>query len=187
MPGELTPHRTVAIYRGDGFENDRVDRQLRVRAGDVIATLDAPELNAHAAVRAQSKVARSRRNSPPVRRSKDADVAHSAAGRRRLQTSARERPDDARTRRRPWKPIKSRAMAAQRFIRGRASFKHVDHRYRTEGDRARFDGVVAAWRVSIWRCRTNSSGAGAATPMVRRRQCRDSSRRPRSQKPTRPA
>jgi RND family efflux transporter MFP subunit len=57
LPGELTPYRSVAIYpRVSGFvKSVRVDRGTRVRTGDLIATLDAPELVAQRS-EAQSRV-----------------------------------------------------------------------------------------------------------------------------------
>jgi RND family efflux transporter MFP subunit len=46
LPGELTPYQTVALYaRVTGFvKTIRVDRGSRVRAGEPIAVLEAPEL-----------------------------------------------------------------------------------------------------------------------------------------------
>jgi RND family efflux transporter MFP subunit len=46
LPGELTPYQSVAIYpRVSGFvQTMRVDRGSTVSAGDVLATLEAPEL-----------------------------------------------------------------------------------------------------------------------------------------------
>ena len=57
LPGELTPYQSVAIYpRVTGFvKTVSVDRGSLVRAGDVIATLEAPELVAQRA-EAQSKL-----------------------------------------------------------------------------------------------------------------------------------
>jgi RND family efflux transporter MFP subunit len=57
LPGELTPFQAVAIYpRVTGFvKTVLVDRGSRVRTGDVIATLEAPELVAQRA-EAQSKL-----------------------------------------------------------------------------------------------------------------------------------
>ncbi len=57
LPGELAPYQAVAIYpRVSGFvKTVEVDRGSRVRAGDVLATLDAPELVAHRS-EAQSKL-----------------------------------------------------------------------------------------------------------------------------------
>src|SRR5438034_2929338 len=57
MPGELTPYQTVAIYpRVTGFvKTIRVDRGSHVRAGELIAVLEAPELAAQRS-EAQSKL-----------------------------------------------------------------------------------------------------------------------------------
>ena len=57
LPGELTAFQTVAIYpRVTGFlKTVNVDRGSRVRAGDVLATLEAPELLAQRS-EAQSKL-----------------------------------------------------------------------------------------------------------------------------------
>jgi membrane fusion protein, multidrug efflux system len=57
LPGELNPYQTVALYaRVTGFvKTIRVDRGSRVRAGEQIAVLEAPELGAQRA-EAQSKV-----------------------------------------------------------------------------------------------------------------------------------
>lgn len=48
LPGELSPYQTVALYaRVTGFlKTIRVDRGSRVREGELIAALDAPELGA---------------------------------------------------------------------------------------------------------------------------------------------
>ena len=57
MPGELDPYQTVAIYpRVTGFvKTIGVDRGSRVRAGELLAELEAPELAAQRA-EAQSKL-----------------------------------------------------------------------------------------------------------------------------------
>lgn len=57
LPGELTPYQSVAVYaRVTGFvKSVSVDRGSRVRAGDLLAVLEAPELVAQRA-EAQSKV-----------------------------------------------------------------------------------------------------------------------------------
>lgn len=57
LPGELNPYQTVALYsRVTGFvKTIRVDRGSRVRAGDQIAVLEAPELVAQKS-EAQSKL-----------------------------------------------------------------------------------------------------------------------------------
>ena len=57
LPGELTPYQTVALYsRVTGFvKTIAVDRGSRVRAGEQLAVLEAPELVAQKA-EAQSKL-----------------------------------------------------------------------------------------------------------------------------------
>jgi membrane fusion protein (multidrug efflux system) len=57
LPGELTPYEAVALYsRVSGFVNTiRVDRGSRVKAGEAIALIEAPELGAQKA-EAQSKL-----------------------------------------------------------------------------------------------------------------------------------
>ena len=57
LPGELTPYQSVAIYpRVTGFvKTVQVDRGSMVRAGDVLAVLEAPELVAQRS-EAQSKL-----------------------------------------------------------------------------------------------------------------------------------
>src|SRR6187455_991487 len=57
LPGELTPYQSVALYsRVTGFvKSITVDRGSHVRAGQQIATLEAPELVAQKS-EAQSKV-----------------------------------------------------------------------------------------------------------------------------------
>jgi RND family efflux transporter MFP subunit len=57
LPGELAPYQTVALYaRVTGFvKTIAVDRGSRVRAGQQLAVLDAPELDAQKS-EAQSKV-----------------------------------------------------------------------------------------------------------------------------------
>ncbi len=57
MPGELDPYQAVAVYpKVTGFvKTIRVDRGSRVRAGELMAVLEAPELVAQRA-EAQSKL-----------------------------------------------------------------------------------------------------------------------------------
>jgi RND family efflux transporter MFP subunit len=57
LPGEITPYQSVAVFpRVTGFVRTvAVDRGSRVRAGDLLLTLDAPELVAQR-LEAQSKV-----------------------------------------------------------------------------------------------------------------------------------
>jgi RND family efflux transporter MFP subunit len=68
LPGELTPYQSVAIYpRVSGFLEDiRVDRGSKVRRGEVLARLSAPELAAQRA-EATSKVTGARSTTDRLR------------------------------------------------------------------------------------------------------------------------
>jgi RND family efflux transporter MFP subunit len=74
MPGELDPYETVAVYpKVTGFvKSIRVDRGSRVRAGELMAELEAPELVAQRA-EAQSKVQAAEAQLAAARAKADAD------------------------------------------------------------------------------------------------------------------
>jgi RND family efflux transporter MFP subunit len=74
LPGQLDPYEMVAIYpRVTGFvKTVSVDRGSRVRVGDVLAVLDAPELSAQRA-EAQSKVQAANAQLAATRAKADAD------------------------------------------------------------------------------------------------------------------
>ena len=73
LPGELTPYETVALYsRVNGFvKTISVDRGSRVKAGEQLAVLDAPELGAQKA-EAQSKLQSAEAQLAAVRSKADA-------------------------------------------------------------------------------------------------------------------
>jgi multidrug efflux pump subunit AcrA (membrane-fusion protein) len=85
MPGQLDPYESVAVYpKVTGFvKSIRVDRGSRVRMGELMAELEAPEV---AAQRAEAQS--SRRRSRPTRA-------------RSLQRSRRPRPPGRRCSRSP--------------------------------------------------------------------------------------
>ncbi len=74
LPGELTAYQSVAIYpRVSGFvKTVSVDRGSRVRAGDVLATLEAPNLWRSGPRPSQSCRAQ-KHNSRPLAHEADAD------------------------------------------------------------------------------------------------------------------
>jgi membrane fusion protein (multidrug efflux system) len=74
LPGELTPFQSVAIFpRVNGFVKAvNVDRGSRVRAGQLLATLDAPELVAQRS-EAQSKLQAAQAQLSVTRAKADAD------------------------------------------------------------------------------------------------------------------
>jgi RND family efflux transporter MFP subunit len=76
MPGQLEPFESVAVYpKITGFvKSIRVDRGSRVKAGELIAQLEAPELVAQRA-EAQSKVQAAEAQLGAVRSKADADTS----------------------------------------------------------------------------------------------------------------
>ena len=76
MPGQLDPYEAVAVFpRVTAFVKAiAVDRGSRVRAGDVLATLEAPELAAQRA-EAQSKVQAANAQLAATRAKADADAS----------------------------------------------------------------------------------------------------------------
>jgi RND family efflux transporter MFP subunit len=169
LPGELTPYQSVAIYpRVTGFvKTVRVDRGSRVRAGEVIATLEAPELSAQRA-EAQSKVqaaeaqlaaARSRADSdrntyerlkaasatPGVVAGIDVQTAEKAAEASRNQATAGEQNVEA-------------ARQASNAIREMQGYLQVA---------APFDGVVTERNVHPGALVGPASGSASTAPMVR--------------------
>jgi RND family efflux transporter MFP subunit len=76
MPGQLDPYETVAVYpKVTGFvKSIRVDRGSRVRSGELMAELEAPELLAQRA-EAQSKVQAAEAQLAVARSKADADAS----------------------------------------------------------------------------------------------------------------
>ena len=76
LPGELTPYQTVALYsRVTGFvKSITVDRGSRVRAGEQLATLEAPELAAQRS-EAQSKLQGAQAQLAAIRAKADASAS----------------------------------------------------------------------------------------------------------------
>ena len=76
LPGELNPYQTVALYsRVTGFvKTIRVDRGSRVRAGEQLAVLEAPELVAQKS-EAQSKLQSAESQLAAIRSKAEANVS----------------------------------------------------------------------------------------------------------------
>lgn len=169
LPGELTPYQSVAIYpRVTGFvKTVRVDRGSRVRIGDVIAILDAPELMAQRS-EAQSKLhvaeaqlagARSKADSdrstydklkaasatPGVVAGNDVLIAEKAADASQNQVVAGQQNVEA-------------ARQALNAIREMEGYLRVT---------APFSGVVTERNVHPGALVGPASGSGASVPMVR--------------------
>jgi RND family efflux transporter MFP subunit len=168
MPGELEPYETVAIYaRATGFvKSVAVDRGTRVRAGQVLAILDAPELLAQRAeaqsrlqgAQAQVAVARSKADAsaatydklraaaatPGVVAGNDLAIAQKAAESDRAQIDVAEQGVEA-------------ARQAVRAVTDLETYLRLT---------APFDGVVTERNVHPGALAGPANGAGAV-PMFR--------------------
>ncbi len=169
LPGELAAYQSVAIFpRVTGFlKTVVVDRGSRVRAGDVLATLEAPELVAQRSeaqsklqgAEAQLSVARSRAEAdtgtfdrlkaasatPGVVAGNDLVIAEKAAEASRNQEVAARQSVEA-------------ARQALNAIRDMEGYLRIT---------APFAGVVTERNVHPGALVGPSSGAGAATPLLR--------------------
>jgi RND family efflux transporter MFP subunit len=169
LPGELIPYQAVAIYaRVTGFVRSvRVDRGSRVRTGELLAELEAPELLAQRA-EAQSKlqaaeaqlgVARSKAEAdagtydrlraaaavPGVVAGNDVLIAEKAVESSRSQVAAAQQNIEA-------------ARQALNAIRELESYLRVT---------APFDGVVTERNVHPGALVGPAGGQGAAAPLMR--------------------
>lgn len=169
MPGELEAYENVAIFpRANGFvKTIAVDRGSRVRAGQVMAVLDAPELLAQRSeaqsrlqgAQAQLGVARSKADStastyeklkaaavtPGVVAGNDLAIAQKAAEADRGQIAAAEQVVEA-------------ARQSVRSISQMESYLRIT---------APFDGVVTERNVHPGALVGPASGAGSSTPLLR--------------------
>jgi membrane fusion protein, multidrug efflux system len=169
MPGQLDPYETVAVYpKITGFVRTiRVDRGSRVRAGQVMAELEAPELLAQQAeaqaklqaAESQLAVARSKADAdrstydklkaasatPGVVAGNDLVLAQKAVEAGQSQIAAAEQTADA-------------ARQAARSIAQLEGYLRVT---------APFDGVVTERNVHPGTLVGPNSGPAATTPMVR--------------------
>lgn len=169
LPGELTPYQAVAIYpRVTGFvKTVRVDRGARVRTGDLLAQLEAPELVAQRseaqsklqAAQAQLLVARAKADAdrgtfdkleaasatPGVVAGNDVTVAEKAAEASRNQVAVAEQNVEA-------------ARQALGAVSDMESYLRVT---------APFSGVITERNIHPGALVGPSTGGGAALPMLR--------------------
>jgi RND family efflux transporter MFP subunit len=169
LPGELTPYQSVAIYsRVAGFvKTVHVDRGSRVRVGDLLATLEAPELVAQRA-EAQSKLQGAEAQLAGAQAKADADrstyehlkaasatpgvvagndvvVAEKAAEASRNQVDASRQNVEA-------------ARQAANAVRDMEGYLRV---------MAPFSGVITERNVHPGALVGSAGGAGSATPIMR--------------------
>jgi RND family efflux transporter MFP subunit len=169
MPAELNPYQAVAIYpRVTGFVGTiRVDRGTRVRAGDLIAVLDAPELAAQRA-ESQSKLQGAESQLAAVRSKADADASVYDKLKAASATPGVVAGNDLVLAQKTVEADHSQVAAAQQNIEAaRQALKSVTDMEGYLRVTAPFAGVVTERNVHPGALVGPGSGAGASTPMVR--------------------
>lgn len=169
MPAELNPYQTVAIYpRVTGFvKTIRVDRGTRVRAGDVIALLDAPELAAQRA-EAESKVQAAEAQLAAVRSKADSDASLYDRLKAASATPGVVAGNDVVVAEKTVEADRSQVVAAQQNSEAaRQAFRSVSDMAGYLRITAPFAGVVTERNVHPGALVGPATGAGAAPPLVR--------------------
>jgi RND family efflux transporter MFP subunit len=168
MPGQLDPYEAVAMFpRVTGFvKTIAVDRGSRVRAGAMLATLDAPELSAQRA-EAQSKVQAANAQLSAARAKADADASTYDKLKAASATPGAVAGNDLVTAQKAVEAGRSQVAAAEQTVEAaRQSLQSVSD---TEGYLkvvAPFDGVVTERNVHPGALVGPGGGSGAA-PMLR--------------------
>jgi membrane fusion protein, multidrug efflux system len=169
MPGQLDPYESVAVYpKVTGFvKNINVDRGSRVRTGELMADLEAPELVAQRA-EAQSKVQAAQAQLAVSRSKADADASTYQKLKAASETPGVVAGNDLVVSQKAVEADQSQITAAQQTAEaaGQAlrSITQMEDYLRVT---APFDGVVTERNVHPGALVGPNSGPAAATPMVR--------------------
>jgi RND family efflux transporter MFP subunit len=168
MPGELQAFQSVAVYpRITGFvKMISVDRGTRVRAGQVLAVLEAPELVAQRA-EAQSKLQAAEAQLAAARSKADANVSTYQNLKAASATPGVVAGNDLVVAQKAVEADQNQVAAAQQTAE--AARQAVRSLTEMEGYlkvTAPFDGVVTERNVHPGALVGPSSGAGASTPML---------------------
>jgi membrane fusion protein (multidrug efflux system) len=169
MPGELEPYEMVAVYpKVTGFvKSIRVDRGSNVRAGDLIAVLDAPELVAHRS-EGQSKLQGAEAQLAAVRSKADADASTYAKLQAAAATPGVVAGNDVVLAQKAVEADQSQVAAAQQNVEAAGqALKSVSDMESYLRVTAPFDGVVTERNVHPGALVGPNSGSAAAAPMVR--------------------
>ncbi len=169
MPGELEPYEAVAIFpKVTGFVRAiRVDRGSRVRAGDVMAQIEAPELVAQRA-EAESRLQAAEAQSGVVRSKADADASTFERLKAASATPGVVAGNDLMIAQKNVEANQGQLAAAQKNVE--AARQAVESITQMEGYlrvTAPFDGVVTERNVHPGALVGPNSGTGATTPMLR--------------------
>jgi membrane fusion protein (multidrug efflux system) len=169
LPGELNPFQTVAIYpRVTGFvKTIRVDRGSRVRTGELIAVLEAPELTAQRS-EAQSKLQSAEAQFDTVRSKAEADASTFDKLKAASATPGVVAGNDLVLAQKAVEADQGQVVAARQNIEAaRQALRSLTDMEGYLKVTAPFDGVVTERNVHPGALVGPASGAGASTPMVR--------------------
>ena len=169
LPGELTAYQTVAIYpRVTGFVRAvRVDRGSRVRTGDVLVVLEAPELLAQRS-EAQSKLQAAEAQLGAVRSKADADRSTYERLKAASATPGVVAGNDVLIAEKGVEASQSQVAAGQQNIEtARQALNVVREMEGYLRVTAPFDGVVTERNIHPGALVGPASGSGAAVPMAR--------------------
>src|SRR5215471_17422247 len=169
MPGQLDPYETVAVYpKVTGFvKSIRVDRGSRVKAGELMAELEAPEVVAQRA-EAQSKLQAAQSQLAVARSKADADKSTYDKLKAASSTPGVVAGNDLVIAQKAVEADQSQIAAAQQTAE--AARQAVQSVTQMEGYlrvTAPFDGVVTERNVHPGTLVGPNSGPAATTPMLR--------------------
>jgi RND family efflux transporter MFP subunit len=169
LPGELTAYQTVAIYpRVTGFiKTIQVDRGSRVRAGELLVLLDAPELTAQRS-EAQSKLQSAEAQLGAVRSKADADASTYDRLKAASATPGVVAGNDLVLAQKAVEADQGQVMAAQQNIEAaRQALKSISDMEGYVRVTAPFGGVVTERNVHPGALVGPTGGPGVAVPMLR--------------------
>jgi membrane fusion protein, multidrug efflux system len=169
LPGELTPYQTVALYsRVTGFvKTITVDRGSRVRAGQQLAALEAPELVAQKS-EAQSKLQGAEAQLSAIRAKADASVSTYEKLKAASATPGVVAGNDVVLAQKAVEADKSQIAAAEQNVEAaRQALKSVSDMEGYLRITAPFSGVVTERNVHPGALVGPTGGPGTATPIVR--------------------
>ncbi len=169
MPGELDPYEAVAIYpKVTGFVKAiRVDRGSRVRAGELLATLEAPEIVSQRA-EAQSKVQAAEAQLATVGSKADADASTYEKLKAASATPGVVAGNDVVLAQKGMEAGQSQIAAARQNVEAaRQALQSISEIAGYLRVTAPFDGVVTERNVHPGALVGPGSGQAAAMPMVR--------------------
>jgi RND family efflux transporter MFP subunit len=169
MPGQLDPYETVAVYpKVTGFvKTIRVDRGSRVKAGEVLADLEAPELLSQRA-EAQSKLQAAEAQLGVARTRADADASTYDKLKAAASTPGVVAGNDLVLAQKAVEADQSQIAAAQQTAEAaRQALRSITQMEGYLRVTSPFDGVVTERNVHPGTLVGPNSGPAATTPMVR--------------------